>query len=177
VSLLWIFGWLLAVRLFEVVISGRHRRALLARGGREFFPGSFRRIALMHGLFIAALALESFPWIIPLDLLSYACLAVLAGLQVGRWWCMAALGENWNVRIIVVPSEGRKRTGPYRWIRHPNYLLVVLEFVFLPLLMRAFITLAVFSIANLLLLRQRIRLEEVALAQDAAARAMVGREA
>jgi len=177
VSLLWIFGWLLAVRLFEVVISGRHRRALLARGGREFFPASFQRIALMHGLFIAALALESFPWTIPLNLLTYGCLAVLAGLQAGRWWCMTALGENWNVRIIVVPGAERKRSGPYRWIRHPNYLLVVLEFIFLPLLMRAFITMAVFSIANRLLLRQRIRLEEMALAQDVDARAIVDRPA
>lgn len=166
-SLLWIFGWLLAVRIFEVVLSGLHRRTLLARGGREFFPESFQRIALMHGLFIGALAVESFPWAIPLDRLSYVCLAVLAGIQAGRWWCMAALGENWNVRIIVVPGEVRKRTGPYRWIRHPNYLLVVLEFVFLPLLTRSFITLAVFSLANLLLLRQRIRLEEMALAQGA----------
>jgi methyltransferase len=96
--------------------------------------------------------------------LSDACLATLALLQAGRWWCMAALGENWNVRIVVVPGEGRRRTGPYRWIRHPNYLLVVLEFVFLPLLMGAFITPAVFSLANLLLLRQRIRLEEAAMA-------------
>jgi methyltransferase len=169
VSLLWIVGWVLAMRLVEVVVSDRHRRALLARGGREFFPASYQRIALMHGLFIAALVVESFPWVVALDLLSYACLAVLAGLQVGRWWCMAALGENWNVRIIVVPGEGRKLTGPYRWIRHPNYLVVVLELIFLPLLMRAFITLAVFSIANLLLLRQRIRLEEMALADDTAA--------
>jgi len=167
VSLLWIFGWLLAVRAFEVVLSGLHRRTLLARGGREFFPASFQRIALMHGLFIGALALESFPWDIPLDPLSYACLAVLVGLQAGRWWCMVALGENWNVRIIVVPGEGRKRDGPYRWIRHPNYLLVVLEFIVLPLLMRAFVTLVIFSIANLLLLRERIRLEEKALAPEA----------
>jgi hypothetical protein len=71
----------------------------------------------------------------------------------------------------------RKRSGPYRWLRHPNYLPVALEFVFLPLLMRAFITLVVFSIVNLVLLRQRIRLEEMALAPDAAGRAMVGREA
>jgi methyltransferase len=166
VSLLWVFAWLLAERLLEVGISERHRHLLLARGGREFFPASFQRIAFMHVLFIAALALESYPWNAPLDFLTIFCLAVLSGLQAGRWWCMAALGENWNVRIIVLPGEGRKRSGPYRWIRHPNYLLVVLEFVFLPLLMRAFITLAVFSIVNLLLLRQRIRFEEKALAQD-----------
>lgn len=167
-SLWWVFAFLLVERLFEIVISERHRRLLLARGGREFFLASFQRIALMHALFIAALALESFPWKIPFDFLSIFCLAILAGLQAGRWWCMAALGENWNVRIIVVPGEGRKRSGPYRWFRHPNYLLVMLEFVFLPLLMRAFITLAVFSIANLFLLRQRIQLEERALAQNPA---------
>jgi len=172
-SLLWVFAFLLGERLFEIVISERHRYLLLARGGREFSPVSFQRIALMHVLFIAALALESYPWNMSLDFLTIFCLAVLAGLQAGRWWCMAALGENWNVRIIVVPGEGRKRSGPYRWLRHPNYLLVVLEFVFLPLLMRAFITLAVFSIVNLLLLRQRIQLEEKALGQDAAAAAMI----
>jgi methyltransferase len=170
VSLLWVFAFLLVERLLEVVVSEQHRRRLLARGGREYFPASFRHIALMHLLFLAALAWESSPWIVPLDLLTVFCLAALAGLQAGRWWCMAALGENWNVRIIVVPGDGRKRSGPYRWLRHPNYLLVALEFVFLPLLMRAFITLAVFSAADLLLLRQRIRLEEQALAQVAASK-------
>lgn len=163
----WVFAWLLAARALELLVSRRNRRRLLARGGREYAPASFRHIALLHGLFIVALAVEAWPWRIPLDGLSVGCLAALLILQAGRWWCMAALGEKWNVRVIVVPGERPLRTGPYRWLRHPNYLLVALEFVLLPLLMRAWITLVVFSLANLLLLRQRIRQEELALAQAA----------
>jgi protein-S-isoprenylcysteine O-methyltransferase Ste14 len=86
-------------------------------------------------------------------------------------------GRSAKIRRFEFSVATRKRSEPYRWLRHPNYLLVALEFVFLPLLMRAFITLVVFSIVNLVLLRQRIRLEEMALAPDAAGRAMVGREA
>lgn len=160
---LWIVGWLLVVRSFEVALSRVHRRALLARGGREYWPGSYYWIATLHGLFVAALILESFPWTIPCDGLTVVCLSALAVLQIGRWWCMSALGDHWNVRIIVVPGERRKRSGPYRWIRHPNYLIVSLEFVFLPLLMRTPMTLVLFSLANLVLLRQRIRLEDAAL--------------
>lgn len=162
-SFLWIFAAVLLQRLFEVVVSERNRRALEPLGAREFHPESFRMIAFMHGLYLISLMAESYPWMLPADTRTWTCLAVIGTLAAVRLWCMASLGNYWNIRIIVVPGGTARHEGPYRFMRHPNYLVVVLEFIFLPLLLRAPATLAVFSVANLLVLRNRIRLEEEAL--------------
>jgi methyltransferase len=163
VSFFWIFPFLLLQRLFELYLSRKHRRALLARGGREFHPEFFPVIAGLHVLFLVSLAVESYPWRYPLSPFTWGCLSALALVTAGRYWAIASLGENWNVRIVLVPGEPAKRKGPYRFLRHPNYLVIVLEFLFFPLLLRAPVTLVVFSLANLALLRRRIRLEEEAL--------------
>lgn len=162
-SFAWLFVVVLLQRLFEMGLSRRNRAALEPLGAREFHPESFRRIAAMHSLYLVSLIVESYPWRLPLDARTILCLAAVATLGAFRLWCMASLHPYWNVRIVVVPGARVKTAGPYRWFRHPNYAVVVLEFLFLPLLMRAPVTLAVFSVANLFLLRQRIRLEEEAL--------------
>ncbi|MGE5700301.1 MAG: isoprenylcysteine carboxyl methyltransferase family protein [Deltaproteobacteria bacterium] len=162
-SFAWVFAVVALQRLFELIVSRRNRRVLEALGGRELYPESFRRVAALHGLFFAALLAESYPWRVPLDALTIVCLAVLFILSAVRYWCMASLGKHWNVRIVVVPGGQAKRSGPYRYVRHPNYLAVALEFLFLPILMRAPATMAVFFLANIAVLRQRIRLEEKAL--------------
>jgi methyltransferase len=162
-SLWWIFAFYALERGLEVVIAGRNRRQLLARGGVELYPQSFRLIVLLHSLFALALLFEAHPWRVPFDALTIACLSALLLLQALRYWCIVSLGPFWNTRIIVLPGASVRRSGPYRWLRHPNYLVVILEFVFLPLLMRAPVTLIVFSLANLLVLRRRIALEERAL--------------
>ncbi len=162
-SFAWIFVLLALQRLFELHLSRKNRRSLEALGGREFYPETFRNVVAVHSLFLASLLLESYPWRIPIDALTLFSLAALALLSGLRYWCMAALGPFWNVRIVAVPGAAIVRSGPYGYLRHPNYLAVALEFIFLPLLMRAPVTLAVFSLAGLLVLRQRIRLEERAL--------------
>lgn len=163
-SLLWIFAFLIAERLFELAFSRRNFLRLQARGGKEFHRNTFARIALLHTLFLLCLLWESYPWRIPLDPLTWVSLSLLIALQGVRYWCMASLGEYWNARIVLVPGGEVRRRGPYRWMRHPNYLVVVLEFALIPLLMRAPLCLGFFFI-NLLVLRQRIRLEESALRQ------------
>ncbi len=158
-NLLWIFAFLIAERLFELAFSRRNFLRLQARGGQEFHRRTFAPIALLHALFLTCLLIESYPWRIPLDLRTWATLLPLVALQGVRYWCMASLGEYWNARIVVVPGAQVRRRGPYRWLRHPNYLVVVLEFALIPLLMRAPWCLGFFFV-NLLILRQRIRLEE-----------------
>jgi methyltransferase len=162
-SLWWIFAFYFAERLFELWLAARNRRILLARGGREFYPETFRSLVWLHSLFFAALLLESYPWLVPLDRLTLFCLAGLALLMGLRYWCILTLGVHWNARILVLPGAPAVRRGPYRLLKHPNYLAVTLEFALLPLLMRAPLTLVVFSLANLAVLRQRIALEEQAL--------------
>jgi methyltransferase len=162
-SFAWLFVVVLLQRIFELAVSRRNIRALSKLGAREFHPESFRRIALLHTLYLCSLAAESYPWRLPFDARSIVCLVALALLGGIRLWCMATLGSYWNVRIVVVPGGRTVRSGPYRFLRHPNYGVVALEFLFLPFLLRAPVTLVVFSLANLLVLRRRIRLEEEAL--------------
>lgn len=159
-SLWWVFILLLVERLFELRLAARNRRILLQRGGQEFFPESYRTIIRMHVLFMLCLVVESYPWFIAFDRLTVSCLAGVLFLQFVRYWCVFSLKEYWNTRIILVPGDKVVRRGPYRFIRHPNYLVVTLEFILLPLLAGAPLTLVVFSIANLLVLRHRITLEE-----------------
>jgi methyltransferase len=166
-SVWWIFGFYFIERGVELVLAQRNRRIVLGRGGVEFAPETYRAIVAMHVLFFVALVFESWPWKIPLDALTLFCLLALILLQGLRYWCISSLGERWNTRILVVPGEEPVNKGPYRFMRHPNYVVVVLEFAILPLLMRAPLTLIVFSLANLVLLSRRIRLEEKALRESA----------
>ncbi len=162
-SLWWVFAFYGIERTLELWLAARNRRLLLARGGREYFPETYRTLVLLHSLFFAALLAESAPWQVPLDALTGVCLAGLAKLMALRWWCIATLGVHWNTRILVLPGAPAVRRGPYRFLRHPNYLVVTLEFALIPLLCRAPLTLVVFSLANLVVLRRRIALEEQAL--------------
>lgn len=162
-SLWWVFGFLLIERLFELRLAAKNRRILLQRGGQEFFPESYRVIVWLHLLFALSLIVESYPWIVPIDELTIFCLAGALLLQMIRYWCVRSLKEYWNTRIILVPGAEVSRRGPYRFVRHPNYMVVTLEFALLPLLARAPVTFLLFSIANLFVLRQRITLEERAL--------------
>jgi len=162
-SLLWIFAYLVAERFFELGFSHRNLLRLQRYGGREFHRETFKYIAALHTLFLVSLLIVTYPWHIPLDPLTWIILVVLALLQGVRYWCMASLGENWNVRIVLIEGGAIKQRGPYRYMRHPNYLVVVLEFALIPLLMRAPLPMYLFFFANLVILRQRISLEEAAL--------------
>lgn len=164
-SLLWVFAYLGLERLLELYVSRKHRQALEAVGGREYYPETFFRMAALHALFLVALFWESYPWRIPTDPFHGALLAFFVLLQGMRYWCILSLGDAWNTRIVLVPGGSVQKRGPYLLLAHPNYLVVTLEFITLPLLMHAPWTFLVFFPANLLILRQRIRLEERALRQ------------
>ncbi|MBW2503032.1 MAG: hypothetical protein JRE16_00530 [Deltaproteobacteria bacterium] len=164
-SAFWVFCFYFFERLFEILLAKRNWRILQNLGGKQYASQNYRTIVVLHVLFWGSLLSESWPWWIPLDLLTISCLFSLALLMVVRYWCILSLGPYWNTRIIVVPGQARIKRGPYRWLRHPNYLVVSLEFVLIPLLMRAPWTLFLFSLANLIVLRQRITLEEKALTE------------
>jgi methyltransferase len=153
-----------AERIAELLLSRRNAAMALRAGGAESGAAQFRWMALVHALFLPACAAEvlllhrPFPGV-----LGWACLAGALCAQALRWWAIAALGPRWNVRVIVVPGAVPVRSGPYRFMRHPNYVAVVAEMLLIPLAHGAWITAAVFSALNILLLRARIRTEEQAL--------------
>ncbi len=164
----WLYVALVAVvaaeRLVELVITRRHRRALLERGGIEVGQEHYPWMVLLHTSLLAAGPLEVFllerPLIAPLA----AAMTLLLVLTMAlRYWVIATLGDRWTTQVVVVPGEALVTGGPYRYLRHPNYLAVVLEVVALPLIHNAWLTAAVFSIANIFVLRTRIRVEEEAL--------------
>lgn len=164
-SLAWVFAVLVSQRLIELELCRRNRRFLIARGGMEFYPEKYPLMVALHTLFLVSLAWESYPWHAPLDPLAVACMVALVPVTALRYLSIATLGRCWTTRIVVIPGSRVVRSGPYRYLRHPNYLAIVLEFILFPLLLRAPCTLVAFSLANLAVLRQRIRLEEKVLGE------------
>lgn len=159
-------------RLAELVVSARNARWSFARGGVESGRGHFPAMVLLHtGLLVACVAevlLADRPF---LPWLGWPALALVLASQALRWWCIATLGPRWNTRVVVVPGLPLVGGGPYRWLRHPNYVAVVVEGIALPLVHTAWVTAAAFTLLNaILLLGFRIPAEERAL-QAASARA------
>lgn len=161
--LLWVFAYLGLERLLELHISRKHRLVLMAQGGKEFYAETFFRMAALHTLFLLALFFEAYPWRVSATPFHRSLLGFFVLLQGMRYWCIVSLGEAWNTRIVLVPGGRVQKRGPYLLLAHPNYVVVALEFATLPLLMQAPLTFLVFFPASLLILRQRIRLEEQAL--------------
>jgi methyltransferase len=149
----------------ELVIAERHRRRLLAKGAVETGAGHYPWMVGLHAAWLAAAPAEV--WLLDrpfLPWLAFPMLALFALATALRWWVIAALGERWTTRILVLPEAPLVTGGPYRFLRHPNYLAVVLELAALPLVHTAWLTTLLASAANAALLRVRIAAEERALA-------------
>ena len=153
-----------AERIFELWLSRRNAARAFGRGGREHGRGHFPLIAGTQAAFLASCAIESGVRAFP-GALGWFALAAALGAQALRYWAIASLGDRWNVRIIVVPGDTPVQRGPYRWVRHPNYLAVALEIVAVPLVYGCWITAVVFAAVYAVLLRVRIRAEEAALGE------------
>ena len=157
-------------RLAEMVVSNRHAAWAFARGGVESGRGHFPVMVLLHTALLVGALVEVVAADRPfIPLLGWPML-VLVGLAQGlRWWCISTLGPQWNTRVIVVPGATLVAAGPYRLLRHPNYVAVVVEGFALPLVHTAWATAAAFTVLNLALLSVRIRVEEQALGLRAGA--------
>lgn len=159
-----LFAAVILERLFELVLTRRNAARLRRRGGFEVGKGHFLPMAILHtGLLIAAPAevfLLDRPWI---PWLSGIALATVVATMALRYWAITSLGDRWTARVFVVPGEPPVVGGPYRWLRHPNYLAVILEVAALPLVHGAWWTALVFSLANGFVLKTRIKVEEQAL--------------
>ncbi len=154
-----------AVRLAELAVAQRHLAWARARGGVEHGAGHYPVMVLLHTAFLVGCLVEVpladrpfLPW------LGWPMLAVLVAAHALRWWCIRSLGNQWNTRVVVVPGLPLVSRGPYRWLRHPNYVAVVAEGVALPLVHTAWVTALAFTVLNALLLRVRLRVENAALA-------------
>jgi len=164
----WVYVLLVCLvaveRLVELAIARRNSRWMQARGGVEVGAGHYRWMVVLHVAFLLSSPLEVWlferPFLPPLAVAMTGLLGVATALRI---WTLKTLGKRWTTRVICLPGVPRIVGGPYRWLRHPNYLVVVLELLALPLIHTAWITAWVFSIANAVLLRVRIRVENDAL--------------
>jgi methyltransferase len=161
VSPLWLLvGFVILQRLAELHRANLNTRQLLAQGAVEHGRGHYPLLVLLHGAWLASLLLwvpaerTPLPWLIVLFFV----------LQALRVWILLSLGPRWTTRIIVLPNAPLVRSGPYRFLKHPNYLVVAGEIAVLPLAFGAWEIALVFSLLNAALLAWRIRLEELALA-------------
>ena len=145
-------------RLAELWLSSRNTRALLAQGAREHAPGHYPLIVAVHALWLAALW-----WLAPGRSVDPYWLAVFVIIEFGRMWVLASLGPRWTTRIIVLPGAPLVRSGPYRLVDHPNYLVVVAEIAVLPLVFGLWQAALLFTALNGAVLAIRIRAENKAL--------------
>lgn len=145
-------------RLIELRLADSNSRRLLDAGAREYGSGHYPFIVALHMVWLAALW-----WWGPGRTISIPLLILFALLQLGRVWVIRSLGDRWTTRIIVKPGAPLIRRGPYRWLNHPNYLIVTLEIAVLPMVFGLWQIATIFSLLNAVILAIRIHAENDAL--------------
>lgn len=145
-------------RVGELFLANRNTKRLLATGAREYAPAHYPLIVALHTAWL--LSLWWFGWSQPVDGL---WLAVFILIELARIWVLVALGPRWTTRIIVLPDAPPVRRGPYRFVTHPNYMVVVCEIAVLPLVFGLWQIALIFSLLNAAILSIRIREENRAL--------------
>ena len=160
----WLVAFLVVQRLVELGFAQFNTGRLRAQGGVEFGAMHYPLMIALHASWLVGL------WVLGRDqhIVTF-WLAVFVLLQMGRLWVIASLGRRWTTRVIVLRGAAPVALGPYRWFKHPNYLIVALEIAVVPMALELPIFALVFSIANAALLVNRIRIENEALAWAARA--------
>jgi methyltransferase len=162
-------------RLIELRISRRNQQRLLERGAERVVDPNFRWMVALHTGILVCAALEV--WLLrrPFIPALAACMAVLfLAANAVRWWVIATLAGHWNVQVVSSTRLGVISSGPYRWVRHPNYAAVFVEMIALPMIYTAWVTALAGAIGHLFVLRARLRVEDGALLADSAYRAAMG---
>ncbi len=152
-------------RIGELIIAKRNEKWMKERGAQEFGQDHYPLMVFIHTLFFIVFFLEvmighnkiiaAWPIVLSIFLLT----------QCIRIWALTSLGRYWNTKIIVIPGAKMVNKGPYRFLKHPNYVVVTIEFIVIPLLFEAYFTALFFSLLNVMILRIRITAEEKALSQ------------
>lgn len=162
----WVLLAVVAQRLIELLYSQSNTQRLRAAGAVETGSRHYPLFILLHGGWLVTLFVAT-----PADApVSWPLLGLYGLLQLARLWVVGTLGRYWTTRIISLPGAPLVKAGPYRWIRHPNYLIVALELPLLPLVFGEWLLALFFGGANLLLLRHRIGVEDAALSARASNR-------
>tara|TARA_R110000772_G_scaffold54456_9_gene124383 strand:+ start:9556 stop:10086 length:531 start_codon:yes stop_codon:yes gene_type:complete len=157
----WLLVYIVVQRLGELVHASRNTRRLLSEGGVEHGADHYHYFIFLHSAWIAVIALL----VDPQHDIHPVMLALFAGTQLLRLWTLASIGRWWTTRIISAPHFDRVKRGPYKYISHPNYLVVVLEIAIVPLMLGLPWVALLFSVLNAILLRHRIGVENAVLGE------------
>jgi methyltransferase len=161
---MWIlFGLIIIQRLMELQIARRNEKWMKENGAFEIGKEHYKWFVLIHSLFFLSILIEIMlrdGFALPFN---YFLFMLFLLTQMARVWCIRSLGKFWNTKIIVLPGSSLVKKGPYKYVKHPNYIIVGVELLIIPLLFGAYITAVIFPILHLLLLRVRIPCEEKAL--------------
>ena len=157
----WTILGVVLLRAFELIYANRNTQRLLANGGIEYGRNHYPLFVLLHGSWLLAILLLA-PVSSPAVPVIFVAFVLL---QLARFWVIACLGPYWTTRVISSPDFPIVLCGPYRWIKHPNYVIVSAEIATLPLSFGAWEIALIFSFLNAILLWYRIRIESAALAE------------
>lgn len=150
-------------RLIELLVAKENEKWIVQQGGYEVGASHYPLMILLHSSFFIIFILEVILFERTLSPLWGFFLILFLLAQVGRFWCLFSLGKFWNTKIMILPNVNVVKKGPYKFLRHPNYLIVALELLTLPLLFNAYFTAIIFTLLNIWMLSIRIPIEEKAL--------------
>ncbi len=150
-------------RLSELFIARQNERWMKERGAKEFGQEHYKWIVLLHISFFVALVSEVLIKTKPIHSQWPALLFLFFILQLARVWVISSLGKYWNTKIIILPGANVVKKGPFKWMKHPNYVIVTFELLIIPIIFQAYMTAIIFFILNQMILFVRIRTEERAL--------------
>lgn len=163
IAFYFLLSFLLAQRSVELAIAKRHEKFLRRLGAVEVDKPGYRTIVLMHAAFFASLATEFVLMKRQINPYWITLITIFAAAQALRYWAIVSLGVYWNTKIIITAGHRLISKGPYKFIRHPNYVAVITEIAVIPLICSCYITAVLFTVLNAIVLRRRIRLESRAL--------------
>ena len=153
-----LLAFVILQRLVELPIARANTKRLLAEGGHEVGASHYPIIVALHAAWLVTLW-----WLAPDRPIDIPFLLLFLLIEAGRVWVLRTLGNRWTTRIIVMPGEKLIEAGPYRFVRHPNYLVVIGEIAVLPLVFGLWDVAIIFSLLNAAMLTVRIRTENRAL--------------
>ena len=163
-TLFIIFIFFLAIqRILELRLAKKNEKIVREEGAVEYDNEGYKYIVYMHICFFISLLLEKYLLSRGFNTLSLLFFIIFIITQLLRYWAITSLGKYWNTKILVVPNAELVERGPYKYLRHPNYIAVITEIAVIPLIFSCYITCIIFSILNFLTLLRRIRIEEGAL--------------
>ncbi len=165
---LWIWALILLIigqRLVELVIAKNNEKWMKARGGIEAGAEHYKWFIYLHTLFFLSVIVEILMKCNNHEVVfNYVYFVVFIAAQLARFWCIYSLGRFWNTKIIVLPRVALIKKGPYKYVKHPNYIIVAVELFIIPMLFGAYLSAVIFPLLHIILLRIRIPAEEKALA-------------